>query len=303
MLGVDSALMASRDHVSFCFDVLAAELSGSVPAPRPLFQNGVCPLFVTWNKAGKYGEPRLRGCIGTLEAKPLHTAMREYSLTSALRDRRFAPVEPSELPHLSCTVSLLCAFERDIDPYDWDVGTHGLLLEFRDPLTRQRRTATFLPEVALHQHWDRQQTLEHLIHKAGYPGDPEDVLGSGAAAFRLTRYQSTTCSLSYPEYLLYKQHLLQRQVKEGRPAHVDAAQAAQQAQLQAAEAAAKASGEVGAGGPGRRPAEQQAQQPFRVCQEASAAPGAPATAVELSWRQLLAPAVRTRRKEWTRWVE
>ena len=67
--------------------------------------------------------------------------------SSALRDRRFAAIEPSELPHLSCTVSLLCAFERGVDPFDWDVGTHGLLLEFKDPLTRQRRTATFLPEV------------------------------------------------------------------------------------------------------------------------------------------------------------
>ena len=124
-------------------------------------------------------------------------------------------------------------------------------------------------QVALHQHWDRQQTLEHLIHKAGYPGDPEDVLASGATAFRLTRYQSTTCSLSYPEYLLCKQQLLQRHAMEGRQVYVDAAQAQQhqQAQQRAAEAAARAGGEAGAGGSGRRPAEQQAQQaqqPFRV---------------------------------------
>lgn len=39
-------------------------------------------LFVTWNKvSASGGAPRLRGCIGTLEPRRLHTALRDYALT------------------------------------------------------------------------------------------------------------------------------------------------------------------------------------------------------------------------------
>ena len=44
---------------------------------------------------------------------------------SALRDRRFAPIEARELPQLKCTVSLLSGFEPAAGPEDWEVGTHG----------------------------------------------------------------------------------------------------------------------------------------------------------------------------------
>lgn len=39
------------------------------------------PLFVTWKKAVNGGEPRLRGCIGTLEARDIITGFRDYALT------------------------------------------------------------------------------------------------------------------------------------------------------------------------------------------------------------------------------
>jgi hypothetical protein len=47
------------------------------------------------------------------------------------------------------------------------VGVHGLIIEFQDPVTRSRRSATFLPEVAADQGWDQQQTLAALVKKAG----------------------------------------------------------------------------------------------------------------------------------------
>jgi hypothetical protein len=40
------------------------------------------PLFVTWNTVTKNGEKRLRGCIGTFEAKELNEGLRDYALTS-----------------------------------------------------------------------------------------------------------------------------------------------------------------------------------------------------------------------------
>lgn len=44
---------------------------------------------------------------------------------SALRDRRFAPIEARELPQLKCTVSLLSGFEVATGWEDWEIGTHG----------------------------------------------------------------------------------------------------------------------------------------------------------------------------------
>lgn len=66
------------------------------------------PLFVTWNtrrySAGAKGgwSTRLRGCIGTFEAQPLRTALKEYALLSGFRDHRFHKIELRELPSLEC---------------------------------------------------------------------------------------------------------------------------------------------------------------------------------------------------------
>lgn len=60
---------------------------------------------------------------------------------SALRDTRFSPVQLSEIPHLSCGVSLLRLFEEGRTWNDWDVGTHGIIIEFTDPTHRARRSA------------------------------------------------------------------------------------------------------------------------------------------------------------------
>jgi AMMECR1 domain-containing protein len=55
---------------------------------------------------------------------------------SALRDSRFAPIAARELPHLTCGVSLLREFEEARGWEDWEVGTHGLIIEFTDPRMR-----------------------------------------------------------------------------------------------------------------------------------------------------------------------
>lgn len=45
-------------------------------------RGSVCsPLFVTWKKVVNGGDPRLRGCIGTLEARALINGFRDYALT------------------------------------------------------------------------------------------------------------------------------------------------------------------------------------------------------------------------------
>jgi AMME syndrome candidate gene 1 protein len=159
------------------------------PAPTPPRPS---PLFVTWDAACPAGgPPRLRGCIGTLEPRPLRAGLRDYALTSALRDRRFSPISPPELPSLHCTVSLLRAFER-VDAWDdWTVGTHGLTIEFEDPASGRARGATYLPAVAREQGWDRVTTLDSLMRKAGYGGPISPALRREVA---VTRYEASTAS-------------------------------------------------------------------------------------------------------------
>ncbi|KAK9841822.1 hypothetical protein WJX81_005232 [Elliptochloris bilobata] len=171
----------------------AGHFNGASP-PRPEFEDVHCPLFVTWNKDTRQGDTRLRGCIGTLEPRQLHTALKDYTLTSALRDKRFPPIAAKELPALRCTVSLLCAFEKAADWTDWTVGVHGLIVEFTDPAAHCHRSATFLPEVAAHEGWSRQQTVDALVRKAGFAGL---VLPSLRSALRLVRYRSSARTLSY----------------------------------------------------------------------------------------------------------
>ncbi|KAK9841719.1 hypothetical protein WJX74_010808 [Apatococcus lobatus] len=157
-------LLARSDHVAYCFESLLAHFSGETVEP-PAFEDVSCPLFVTWNKLSRRGTYRLRGCIGTLEAKQLHQALRDYALTSALGDRRFAPVEQTEIASLKCTVSLLRCFQQAATWLDWTIGQHGLIIEFMDPLAACKRTATFLPEIPQQEGWSQQQTIDSLISK------------------------------------------------------------------------------------------------------------------------------------------
>lgn len=59
---------------------------------------------MTW-KIGR--DLRLRGCIGTFSELNLHSGLKEYALTSALKDTRFDPISREELPKLTVSVSIL----------------------------------------------------------------------------------------------------------------------------------------------------------------------------------------------------
>ena len=63
-----------------------------------------------------------------------------------------------------------------------------------DPVAHCHRSATFLPEVAAHEGWSRQQTVDALVRKAGFAGAATPAL---RAALRLVRYRSSARSLSH----------------------------------------------------------------------------------------------------------
>jgi len=180
----------------FCFDTLGSylfkkEAKFSFPSE---FENISCPLFVTWTINNKI-EDELRGCIGTFQNESLKTNIPKYALISSLKDSRFSPISKEEFKNLNVAVSLLVNFEDGKDVYDWEVGTHGIEIFYKN------YSATFLPEVAKEQEWDKKTTLEYLLKKSGCREKLEKV----ASDVRLIRYQSYKAKIAYKDY---EKHLL-----------------------------------------------------------------------------------------------
>lgn len=189
---------ANREMVVYCFDTLVAHYNNEEDA-SPAFDEGQHPLFVTWKKVVNGGEPHLRGCIGTLEASFLINGFKDYALTSALRDRRFPPIQAKELPYLECTVSILTDYETANNYLDWEVGKHGIIIEFIDDYNT-RRSATYLPEVPAHEGWTKVEAIDSLMRKAGFSGPITESLRK---CIKLTRYQSTLFTMHYSDYASY----------------------------------------------------------------------------------------------------
>jgi uncharacterized protein (TIGR00296 family) len=182
------------DMCYYCFDSLQCYLNGCDPPKCPSFSNDPFPIFVTW----KIGRDRhLRGCIGTFSAVNLHSGLNEYAITSATRDSRFSPITKAEVPRLHCAVSLLTKFEDGKDYLDWQIGKHGIRIEFHNE-RGHKRNATYLPEVAPEQGWDQIQTIDSLIKKGGYRGP---ITPEFRQSIKLTRYQSEKMVVSYAEYM------------------------------------------------------------------------------------------------------
>eukprot|EP00903_Cladosiphon_okamuranus_P009559 g9101.t1 len=189
------ALQATRDMCAYCFDVIIAHFNDIEPPPPSFSTNYVCGMFVTWDKHD-HGTESLRGCIGTLHPQAI-SQLRDYTYSSALHDRRFSPIEASELSSLDVSVSLLVKYEQARHWEDWEVGVHGIVIKFRDD-GGSNYSATFLPEVAEEQGWSKKVTLSRLVRKAGYKRNVDRAFLAGV---EVTRYQSSKCKLPYQDYL------------------------------------------------------------------------------------------------------
>jgi len=117
--------------------------------------------FVTLEKGG-----RLRGCIGEISPyREVWKAVTQRAVDAAIHDSRFPPVTEDELPELEIDVSLLGPSWTVPGSEAVIVGRHGVVL------TAGSRRATFLPQVAPEQGWDRRTTLLRLAKKAGIRTD------------------------------------------------------------------------------------------------------------------------------------
>lgn len=188
--------MANADMCAYCFDVLVHHLEKKGDPKVPELPEEKFPLFVTWKKQqSDEKEYVLRGCIGTFTPLSLAKGLKDYALTSALRDSRFPAMKRHELPYLECTVSLLTDFEDAANHEDWTIGEHGITLEF-EAMSRHY-SATYLPSVAEEQGWNHNQTVDSLIRKAGYSGPISSAL---KRQLKVTRYRSSVYSMPHKEY-------------------------------------------------------------------------------------------------------
>jgi AmmeMemoRadiSam system protein A len=120
--------------------------------------------FVTLKAQTADGALRLRGCIGSTEARlPAHEAVVASALDAAFADPRFAALTREEHPVLVVSVSALTPMVRVESAEAIVVGRDGVVLEC------DGRRALFLPEVATEQGWTVAQMLEQLARKAGFP--------------------------------------------------------------------------------------------------------------------------------------
>ncbi len=119
-------------------------------------------MFVTLHKNG-----HLRGCIGYIIGKdPLWKAVTELTVSSAVKDTRFRPVQESELEDIDIEISVLTPPEKISDPQTIEMGIHGVIVK------KEFNQGVFLPQVATETGWDRETFMNELCsQKAGLPED------------------------------------------------------------------------------------------------------------------------------------
>ncbi len=191
-----------KNYHSLCiyaFDVLILSLKnldkGKLKFPDE-FKGKEYPLFVTWSMGNSKA---LRGCIGTFSPDDVEKNLMLYSYIAAFKDTRFKPISDNEVPMLNVGVSLLIDFEDGSDAYDWEVGLHGITIQFTYQFVSHH--ATFLPEVASDRNWDKRTTLLNLVKKAGYYGDLDKIMED----IKLRRYKSVKAGISHDEYKVHKE--------------------------------------------------------------------------------------------------
>ncbi len=119
--------------------------------------------FVTLNMKRNH---RLRGCIGEIQPfRPLWKAVLGRAIDAAFRDPRFLPLTAEEFKDVEIEISALTPAVPVGGWRDIVIGRHGMTL------TRNGRSAVFLPQVAPEQGWGIEETLTHLSMKAGLPPD------------------------------------------------------------------------------------------------------------------------------------
>jgi AmmeMemoRadiSam system protein A len=117
--------------------------------------------FVTLKK-----NHQLRGCIGDIfPQRPLYRSVIINAINAGVNDRRFLPVTIDECNDITIEISALTRPGPIASANEIRLGTDGVVL------SKDGRSAVFLPQVAPEQGWDVNQMLTQLSLKASLPGD------------------------------------------------------------------------------------------------------------------------------------
>ena len=123
--------------------------------------------FVTIMTYYGYERRELRGCIGhVFPVKSLVESVIEVAVEAAVRDPRFPPMTPDELPRVTFEVTVLGPLEKlPADPLErpksFTIGRHGLVAR------RGVFQGLLLPDVPLEYLWDEETFLAETCVKAG----------------------------------------------------------------------------------------------------------------------------------------
>lgn len=118
--------------------------------------------YVTYEK-----EDMLRGCLGRLEAdRPVYLSVQFAAAAAAVADSRFRPITPEELKTLTIEITLLHPMREVDGPEEIRIGRHGVLMR-----VGADDRALYLPQVAVQQGWNLEETLANLCLKADLPED------------------------------------------------------------------------------------------------------------------------------------
>ena len=108
----------------------------------------------------------LRGCIGDIfPQRPLYRSIIVNAINACFNDRRFQPVTEDECGDVTIEISALTTPEPVDSADKIRIGTDGVVL------SKDGRSAVYLPQVAPEQGWDINQTLTQLSLKAQLPPD------------------------------------------------------------------------------------------------------------------------------------
>ena len=145
-------------------------------------------IFVEWTINGKR-----RGCVGCFTSLPIFDALREYSITSTMKDWRFSPIALSEISKSECTVHVLHTFEDSIDVDDWEMGIHGLRLYFNN------HESSCLPYDTKENEAIKSKVdvIKMLLENAGYKGEFNDRI---ASSIILKRFQTSSATATFKEF-------------------------------------------------------------------------------------------------------
>jgi MEMO1 family protein len=155
-------LLAAREALRALFVTPDVErrLAGLDITPRLHEHGGV---FVSLHRRR---DGRLRGCIGTLQARQsLLDAVVDSARAAAERDPRFPPLHAEELPGVEIEVSVLGPLLPVHDVDEIVIGQDGLVV------TQGLNRGVLLPQVAVSQRWTRDEFLDNVCRKADLPAD------------------------------------------------------------------------------------------------------------------------------------